>query len=218
MALAHLASTQEIILAYLLSTQEEIPGLWLRRLLTNSTGMEGCSASVPRCHTPTDGGIIGAGHGTNADGYEFDAAVLDDRQASRDEILVRQRLGEFERRYTREDREIRNVTREIVDFLNRSRISYAISADPIVSRPYLEQFWETAEHDCTVTPNVIRATVAGHDIAFSEYTIRRVLQFRDLSIDPTAYPDYFVEGCWWQRMGYVGARDYASYKKMWVLD
>ncbi|KAI3808185.1 hypothetical protein L1987_24132 [Smallanthus sonchifolius] len=39
--------------------------------------------------------------------------------------------------------------RDIVDFLNRSRISYAIFADPIVSRPYLEQFWETAEHDCT---------------------------------------------------------------------
>ncbi|KAI3820081.1 hypothetical protein L1987_13937 [Smallanthus sonchifolius] len=71
--------------------------------------------------------------------------------------------------------------REIVDFLNRSRISYAISADPIVSRP-------------------------------------RVLQFRDLSTDPTAYPDYLVDGCWRQRMGYVGARDYASYKKMWVLD
>ncbi|KAI3762583.1 hypothetical protein L1987_53017 [Smallanthus sonchifolius] len=104
--------------------------------------------------------------------------------------------------------------RDIVDFLNRSRISYAISADPIVSRPYLEQFWETAEHDCTVTPNVIRATVAGHSIAFSEDTIRRVLQFRDL----TAYPDYLMDGCWRQRMGYVGARDYASYKKMWVLD
>ncbi|KAI3827812.1 hypothetical protein L1987_01897 [Smallanthus sonchifolius] len=108
--------------------------------------------------------------------------------------------------------------REIVDFLNRSRISYAISADPIVSRPYLEQFWETAEHDCTVTPNVIRATLAGHDITFSEDTIRRFLQFRDLSTDPKAYPDYFVEGFWRQCMGYVGARDYASYKKMWVLD
>ncbi|KAI3808299.1 hypothetical protein L1987_24248 [Smallanthus sonchifolius] len=108
--------------------------------------------------------------------------------------------------------------REIIDFLNRSKISYAISADRIVSRPYLEQFWETAEHDCTVTPNVLRATVAGHDIDFSEDTIRRVLQFRDLSTDPTAYPDYFVDGCWRQRMGYVGVRDYASYKKMWVLD
>ncbi|KAI3814188.1 hypothetical protein L1987_18936 [Smallanthus sonchifolius] len=91
--------------------------------------------------------------------------------------------------------------RDIVDFLNRSRISYAISADPIVSRPYLEQFWETAEHDCTVSPNVIRATVAGQAIAFSEDTIRRVLQFRDLATDLTAYPDYFVDGCWRQRMG-----------------
>ncbi|KAI3774224.1 hypothetical protein L1987_48771 [Smallanthus sonchifolius] len=108
--------------------------------------------------------------------------------------------------------------REIVDFLNRSKISYAISADLTVSRPYLEQFWETAEHDCTVSPNVIRATVAGQAITFSEDTIRRVLQFRDLATDPTAYPDYFVDGCWRQRMGYVGARDYASYKKMWVLD
>ncbi|KAI3744622.1 hypothetical protein L1987_57708 [Smallanthus sonchifolius] len=108
--------------------------------------------------------------------------------------------------------------RDIVDFLNRSRISYAISADPIVSRPYLELFWETTEHDCTVTPNVIRATVAGHAIAFSKDTVRRVHQFRDLATDPTAYPDYFVDGCWRQRMGYVGARDYASYKKMWVLD
>ncbi|KAI3732736.1 hypothetical protein L1987_63944 [Smallanthus sonchifolius] len=93
--------------------------------------------------------------------------------------------------------------REIVDFLNRSRISYAISANPIVSRPYLEQLWETAEHDCTVTPNVIRATFAGHDIAFSEDTIRWVMQFRDLSTDPTAYPDYFVDGCLRQRMGFT---------------
>ncbi|KAI3827709.1 hypothetical protein L1987_01792 [Smallanthus sonchifolius] len=81
--------------------------------------------------------------------------------------------------------------REIVDFLNRSKISYAISANPIVSRPYLEKFWDIADHDCT---------------------------FRDLAIDPTAYPDYFVDGCWRQRMGYVGVRDYSSYKKMWVLD
>ncbi|KAI3825178.1 hypothetical protein L1987_06654 [Smallanthus sonchifolius] len=65
--------------------------------------------------------------------------------------------------------------REIINFLNRSKINYAISADPVVSRPYLEQFWETADHDCTVNPNVIRATVAGHDIAISEDTIRRVL-------------------------------------------
>ncbi|KAI3762640.1 hypothetical protein L1987_53079 [Smallanthus sonchifolius] len=105
--------------------------------------------------------------------------------------------------------------RDIVDFLNRSKISYAISDDPIVSRPYLKQFWETADHDCTVTPNFIRATVAGHDIAISEDTIRRVMQFRDLATDPVTYPDYFVDGCRRQRMGYVGARDYASYKKMW---
>ncbi|KAI3802081.1 hypothetical protein L1987_30206 [Smallanthus sonchifolius] len=108
--------------------------------------------------------------------------------------------------------------REIVDFLNRSRISYAISANPTVSRPYLEQFWETAEHDCTVSPNVIRDTVDGRAIAISEDTIRRVLQFGDLTTDPTSYPDYYVNGCWRHRMGYVGARDYASYKKMWVLD
>ncbi|KAI3824223.1 hypothetical protein L1987_05673 [Smallanthus sonchifolius] len=108
--------------------------------------------------------------------------------------------------------------REIVDFLNISIISYAISANPTVSRPYLEQFWETAEHDCTVSPNVIRATVDGRAIAISEDTIRRVLQFGDLATDPTSYPDYYVDGCWRHRMGYVGARDYASYKKMWVLD
>ncbi|KAI3810961.1 hypothetical protein L1987_20653 [Smallanthus sonchifolius] len=107
---------------------------------------------------------------------------------------------------------------QIVDFFNRSRISYAISADPTVSRPYLEQFWETTEYDCTVSPNVIRATVDGRAIAFSEDTIRRVLWFGDLATDPTSYPDYYVDGCWRHRMGYVGARDYASYKKMWVLD
>ncbi|KAI3712775.1 hypothetical protein L1987_71340 [Smallanthus sonchifolius] len=101
---------------------------------------------------------------------------------------------------------------------HKSRISYAISANPTVSRPYLEQFWETAEHDCTVSPNVIRATVDGRAIAISEDTIRRVLQFGDLATDPTSYPDYYVDGCWRHRMGYVGARDYASYKKMWVLD
>ncbi|KAI3810511.1 hypothetical protein L1987_20127 [Smallanthus sonchifolius] len=55
-------------------------------------------------------------------------------------------------------------------------------------------------------------------LLFSEDTIRRFLQFRDLATDPTAYPDYFMNGCWRQRMGYVGVRDYSSYKKMWVLD
>ncbi|KAI3762554.1 hypothetical protein L1987_52985 [Smallanthus sonchifolius] len=108
--------------------------------------------------------------------------------------------------------------RGIIDFLNRLRISYAISADPVVSRPYLDQFWDTAEQDYTVTPNVVRATVAGRDIAISEDTIRRVLQFRDFATDPISYPDYFMDGCWRQRMGYVGVRDYSSYKKMWVLD
>ncbi|KAI3773973.1 hypothetical protein L1987_48513 [Smallanthus sonchifolius] len=55
--------------------------------------------------------------------------------------------------------------REIVDFLNRSRISYAISTDPIVSRPYLGQFWKTAEHDCTVTPIKAGKDAMGHDLA-----------------------------------------------------
>ncbi|KAI3773983.1 hypothetical protein L1987_48523 [Smallanthus sonchifolius] len=108
--------------------------------------------------------------------------------------------------------------REIINFLNRSNINYAISADPVVSRLYLEQFWETTDQDCTVNPNVIRATVAGRDIAISEDTIRCVLQFKDLSTDPVSYPDYFVDGCLRQRMGYVGTMDYSSFKKMWVLD
>ncbi|KAI3776075.1 hypothetical protein L1987_45836 [Smallanthus sonchifolius] len=94
--------------------------------------------------------------------------------------------------------------RKIIDFLNRSKLNYAISADLVVSRPYLEQFWKSADHDCTVTPNVIRATIAGHDIAISEDTVRRVLQFRDLSNDPMSYLDYFVDGCWRQRMGKAG--------------
>ncbi|KAI3784154.1 hypothetical protein L1987_43248 [Smallanthus sonchifolius] len=45
-----------------------------------------------------------------------------------------------------------------------------------------------------------------------------MLQFRDLSTDPVSYPDYFIDGCWRQRMGYVGTMDYSSHKKMWVLD
>ncbi|KAI3795486.1 hypothetical protein L1987_38141 [Smallanthus sonchifolius] len=88
--------------------------------------------------------------------------------------------------------------REKVDFLNRSKIIYSISADPIVSRPYLEQFWDPTYHHYTVVPNVIQATATCHEIAISEDTIRRVLQFQDLATDPISYPDYFVDGCWRQ--------------------
>ncbi|KAI3762870.1 hypothetical protein L1987_53312 [Smallanthus sonchifolius] len=118
---------------------------------------------------------------------------------------------------------VRNLSKSMaraftIDFLNRSKISYAIALDPIISRSYLEQFWDTDDHDYTLTPNAIRATVAGHDIAISEDTIRRVLLFTDLSTDLITYPGYFIDGCWRQRMGYVGKTDYASYKKMWVRD
>ncbi|KAI3695352.1 hypothetical protein L1987_78348 [Smallanthus sonchifolius] len=107
---------------------------------------------------------------------------------------------------------------EIVTFLNRSRISYAISANQVVSRPYLEQFWDTTELDYRATPNVIIARVAKHRIAISEATIREVLQFNDLATDPVQYPEYMIDGCWRQIMGYVGRRNYPSFKKMWLLD
>ncbi|KAI3827677.1 hypothetical protein L1987_01758 [Smallanthus sonchifolius] len=101
---------------------------------------------------------------------------------------------------------------------NWSKISYAISAIPAVSHPYIEQFWGTAELDCRQTPNVITATVANQRIAISEATIRHVLQFHDQATYPITYPEYVIDGCWRQRMGYVGRIDYPSYKKGWLLD
>ncbi|KAI3744773.1 hypothetical protein L1987_57864 [Smallanthus sonchifolius] len=59
---------------------------------------------------------------------------------------------------------------------------------------------------------------SSQDLIYSSSGRQLIMTVRDLTTDPVTYPDYFMDGCWRQRMGYVGARDYASYKKMWLLD
>ncbi|KAI3754826.1 hypothetical protein L1987_54617 [Smallanthus sonchifolius] len=53
---------------------------------------------------------------------------------------------------------------EIINFLNRSRIHVALSANPHISLLYIQHLWETAQQDTNVEPRVIRATVNNQDI------------------------------------------------------
>ena len=66
------------------------------------------------------------------------------------------------------------------DFLQGSSISYAILVDPVVIRPWINEFWTTAASglDDDEEP-FITATVEGRDIRINKADIRRVLMFND---------------------------------------
>ena len=64
---------------------------------------------------------------------------------------------------------------EMINFLRRSRIYHAITESCPISYNHITQFWTTAEYHCEITPPVIIATVAGHEIRITEQIIRDVL-------------------------------------------
>ncbi|KAI3744805.1 hypothetical protein L1987_57898 [Smallanthus sonchifolius] len=91
----------------------------------------------------------------------------------------------------------------IIEFLNRSRLRVALSADPYISLVYIQQFWDTVHQDTDVEPHVLRANVNNTEIAISEETIRAALALGGAADDPMSYPGTLIMGCF-QRMGYRG--------------
>ncbi|GJY34530.1 hypothetical protein Tco_0418999 [Tanacetum coccineum] len=68
---------------------------------------------------------------------------------------------------------------QIMDFLIRSLIYYALTISPIVSTSFVEQFWTTAKSRTINNISYIDATVAGKPVTISEASIRSDLLFDD---------------------------------------
>ncbi|GJS92307.1 hypothetical protein Tco_0774943 [Tanacetum coccineum] len=68
---------------------------------------------------------------------------------------------------------------EIIDFLTRSSIHYALTVSPVVSTMFVKQFWMTAKSKTINNVRYITATVAGKPVSISEASIRSDLQFND---------------------------------------
>ncbi|GJV74193.1 hypothetical protein Tco_1494188 [Tanacetum coccineum] len=68
---------------------------------------------------------------------------------------------------------------QIMDFLTRSSIYYALTVSPIVSTSFVEQFWTTAKSRTVNNISYIDATIVGKPVTISETSIRRDLLFDD---------------------------------------
>ncbi|GJV49291.1 hypothetical protein Tco_1439503 [Tanacetum coccineum] len=69
---------------------------------------------------------------------------------------------------------------QIIDFINRSHICYALTKKPEVCVSFIKQFWRTAAIVTEDNGNVkIHATVDGHSFSITEGSIRRHLKLDD---------------------------------------
>ncbi|GJR30848.1 hypothetical protein Tco_1107080 [Tanacetum coccineum] len=69
---------------------------------------------------------------------------------------------------------------QIIDFINRSHICYALTKKPEVCVSFIKQFWRTAAIVTEDNGNVkIHATVDGHSLSITEGSIRRHLKLDD---------------------------------------
>ncbi|GJT55510.1 putative ribonuclease H-like domain-containing protein [Tanacetum coccineum] len=68
---------------------------------------------------------------------------------------------------------------EIISFLTRSSIHYALTVSPVVSTTFVEQFWMSAKSKLINNVRYITAKVAGKPVSISEASIRSDLLFND---------------------------------------
>ncbi|GJR88441.1 hypothetical protein Tco_0212452 [Tanacetum coccineum] len=69
---------------------------------------------------------------------------------------------------------------QIIDFINRSHICYALTKKPEVCVSFIKQFWRTAEILTDDNGDVkIHATVDGHSLSITEGSLRRHLKLDD---------------------------------------
>ncbi|GJS08012.1 hypothetical protein Tco_0364808 [Tanacetum coccineum] len=101
---------------------------------------------------------------------------------------------------------------QIIDFINRSHICYALTKKPEVCVSFIKQFWRTAAIVTEDNGNVkIHATVDGHSLSITEGSIRRHLKLDDqdgLISLPTS--EIFAQLA---LMGYVTDSDKLTFQK-----
>ncbi|GJS83878.1 hypothetical protein Tco_0750419 [Tanacetum coccineum] len=69
---------------------------------------------------------------------------------------------------------------QIIDFLHRSHICYALSKKPEVCVSFIKQFWRSAEASTDDNGEVkINATIDGHSLSITEGSLRRHLKLAD---------------------------------------
>ncbi|GJW42926.1 hypothetical protein Tco_0071725 [Tanacetum coccineum] len=73
---------------------------------------------------------------------------------------------------------------QIMDFLIRSSIHFALTVSPIVSTSFIEQFWTSAKSRIVNNISYIDVIVAGKLVTISDASIRRDLLFDDLKDVP----------------------------------
>ncbi|KAJ0699900.1 hypothetical protein HanOQP8_Chr10g0361381 [Helianthus annuus] len=72
---------------------------------------------------------------------------------------------------------------QIIRFLRRSRVSYAISTEIQIVAAYMQDFWMIAR----VNNNMIEATVNDHELVITEEVIQDVLQLGALDYSEICY-------------------------------
>ncbi|GJQ93313.1 hypothetical protein Tco_0004452 [Tanacetum coccineum] len=69
---------------------------------------------------------------------------------------------------------------QIIDFLNRSHICYALTKKPEVCVSFIKQFWRSAEASTDDNGEVmLNATIDGHSLSITEGSLRRHLKLAD---------------------------------------
>ncbi|GJZ07833.1 hypothetical protein Tco_0542116 [Tanacetum coccineum] len=91
---------------------------------------------------------------------------------------------------------------EVIDFLQRSYISHALTVSPVVSTTFVEQFWTSAKSKTINNARHITAKVAGKLVSISEASIRTDLLFDDANGIDTLPNQAIFDAI--QLMGYEG--------------
>ncbi|GJV92357.1 putative ribonuclease H-like domain-containing protein [Tanacetum coccineum] len=100
---------------------------------------------------------------------------------------------------------------EIIDFLKRSSIHFALTVSPIVSTTFVEQFWTSAKSKTINNVRHITAKVAGKSVSISEASIRRDLHFDDADGIDTLPNQAIFDAI--QQMGYEGDLTVLTFNK-----
>ncbi|GJR39775.1 hypothetical protein Tco_1215459 [Tanacetum coccineum] len=100
---------------------------------------------------------------------------------------------------------------EIMDFLTRSSIYYALTVSPVVSTTFVEQFWMSAKSKTINNVRYITATVAGKPVTILEASIRSDLLFDDADGIDTLNNQAIFDTI--QLMGYEGDLTVLTFNK-----
>ncbi|KAI3732634.1 hypothetical protein L1987_63841 [Smallanthus sonchifolius] len=99
----------------------------------------------------------------------------------------------------------------MIDFLCRSKIHHALTVNPTIYIPYMEDFWNTTVYSTEQGIPQIKSKVDGKDIIISEATLRKHLQLQDegaaISYSKEEYMRTFVS------IGYTGNQNEYTIEK-----